>query len=54
MSKKKEIDKEAGPYVPFGGHSTPLPIKGLKRLRLDAARRGEPMISKAAWLRRKQ
>lgn len=32
-------------------HATPLPIKGQRRLRLDAARRKDPMISKSAYLR---
>lgn len=35
----------------FLGHSTPFPIKGAKRLRKDAARRKDPMISASAWLK---
>lgn len=36
------------------GHATPFPTKGAKRLRRDAARRGEHLISKSAWLRQKR
>jgi hypothetical protein len=35
-------------------HATPLlPKKGAKRLRKDAATRGEHQISASAWLRKK-
>lgn len=36
------------------GHTTPFPTKGAKRLRKDAIRRGEHLISKSAWLRQKR
>jgi len=36
-------------------HATPLlPKKGMKRLKLDALRRGERLISNYGWLRTKK
>lgn len=46
----EDVEKKGFAY----DHATPLPVKGYRRMRLDAARQGDPLISRSAWLAKKK